>query len=38
MEGVESLRVITLVDNDVWERELSSSWGLSFFRGGTDRR
>ena len=31
MEELESLRVITLVDNDVWERGLASSWGLSFY-------
>ncbi len=31
MNEVDSVKVVTLVDNDVWERELSSSWGLSFY-------
>jgi len=31
MEELRSLRVITLVDNDVWEKGLASSWGLSFY-------
>jgi len=30
MEEVESVKVTTVVDNDVWKEGLRSSWGLSF--------
>lgn len=31
MNEVDSVKIVTLVDNDVWEKGLSSSWGLSFY-------
>jgi len=31
MEEVKSVRITTIVDNDVWRKKLMSSWGLSFF-------
>jgi len=31
MEEVKSVRITTIVDNDVWKEGLASSWGLSFF-------
>ena len=31
MEELDSVRVTTLVDNDVYKKGLKSSWGLSFF-------
>ncbi len=31
MKEVDSVKIITLVDNDVWKKGLSSSWGLSFY-------
>lgn len=31
MNEVDSVRIVTLVDNDIWEEGLSSSWGLSFY-------
>ena len=31
MNEVDSVKVVTLVDNDIWEKGLSSSWGLSFY-------
>lgn len=31
MKGLRAVRVTTLVDNDVWKRGLSSSWGLSLY-------
>lgn len=31
MKELKSVRVTTLVDNDVWKRGLSSSWGLSLY-------
>lgn len=30
MRSVDSVRITTVVDNDVWMKGLSSSWGLSF--------
>jgi 7,8-dihydropterin-6-yl-methyl-4-(beta-D-ribofuranosyl)aminobenzene 5'-phosphate synthase len=30
MEEVKSVRITTIVDNDVWREELASCWGLSF--------
>jgi 7,8-dihydropterin-6-yl-methyl-4-(beta-D-ribofuranosyl)aminobenzene 5'-phosphate synthase len=30
MKETDSVKITTIVDNDVWERGLSSSWGLSF--------
>jgi len=30
MEEVKSIRITTIVDNDVWREELASCWGLSF--------
>ncbi len=34
MKGLSAVRVITLVDNDVWKKGLSSSWGLSLYVEG----
>lgn len=31
MNTVESVRITTIVDNDAWEEELASVWGLSFY-------
>jgi len=31
MKEVNSVKITTLVDNDVWEKGLSSTWGLSFY-------
>lgn len=31
MEEVKSVRITTIVDNDVWKKGLASGWGLSFF-------
>ncbi len=31
MKEVKSVRITTVVDNDVWKEELASSWGLSFY-------
>jgi len=31
VEAVDSVRVLTLVDNDVWQNGLKSEWGLSFY-------
>lgn len=31
MEEVKSVRITTIVDNDVWKEGLAPSWGLSFF-------
>ena len=31
MEEVKSVRITTVVDNDVWRKKLLSSWGLSLF-------
>jgi 7,8-dihydropterin-6-yl-methyl-4-(beta-D-ribofuranosyl)aminobenzene 5'-phosphate synthase len=31
MEEVTSVRITTIVDNDVWRKNLLSSWGLSLF-------
>jgi 7,8-dihydropterin-6-yl-methyl-4-(beta-D-ribofuranosyl)aminobenzene 5'-phosphate synthase len=31
MEEVKSVRITTIVDNDVWRKKLMSSWGLSLF-------
>jgi 7,8-dihydropterin-6-yl-methyl-4-(beta-D-ribofuranosyl)aminobenzene 5'-phosphate synthase len=30
MKEVNSVKVTTIVDNDVWEKSLSSTWGISF--------
>lgn len=31
MDEVESVRITTVVDNEVWEMGLKSAWGLSFY-------
>jgi 7,8-dihydropterin-6-yl-methyl-4-(beta-D-ribofuranosyl)aminobenzene 5'-phosphate synthase len=31
MKEVNSVKVTTIVDNDVWEKNLSSTWGISFY-------
>jgi 7,8-dihydropterin-6-yl-methyl-4-(beta-D-ribofuranosyl)aminobenzene 5'-phosphate synthase len=31
MKEVNSVKVTTIVDNDVWEKSLSSTWGISFY-------
>ena len=31
MEEIKSVRITTIVDNDVWKEGLASSWGLSLF-------
>ncbi|MCD6446041.1 MBL fold metallo-hydrolase [Candidatus Bathyarchaeota archaeon] len=31
MKSVDSVKITTVVDNDVWTKGLSSSWGLSFY-------
>ena len=31
MKSVDSVKITTVVDNDVWMKGLSSSWGLSFY-------
>ncbi len=31
MKEVKSVRITTIVDNDVWKEGLASSWGLSFY-------
>jgi len=31
MKAVESLRVTTIVENDIWQEGLASSWGLSVY-------
>jgi len=31
MKKVNSVKVTTIVDNDVWEKSLSSTWGISFY-------
>jgi 7,8-dihydropterin-6-yl-methyl-4-(beta-D-ribofuranosyl)aminobenzene 5'-phosphate synthase len=31
VEAVDSVRILTLVDNDVWQNGLKSEWGLSFY-------
>ena len=30
MKEVNSVKITTIVDNDVWEKSLSSTWGISF--------
>lgn len=31
MKEVNSVKITTIVDNDVWKKGLSSSWGISFY-------
>lgn len=31
MEEVKSVRITTIVDNDVWRKKFTSSWGLPLF-------